>query len=114
MKNRLNHHLVKRLLKQVADTKDSNLGDLLQQRFATEELEKLAKVHSNIELLDSGGEFLGVVRSWIKAKAVNGESVTWASSEPLLMRGRITVLELELLAASIAAAAINEYKGMKY
>lgn len=56
---------------------------------------------------ERGGEFLGVVREWIKCKARNGETVEWGSGD-ILQLGGLSVLELEALAARIAASAANE------
>ncbi len=59
-----------------------------------------------------GGEWLGVIHSWIQRKAHNGETCIWGSDEPL--RGvYLSPRVLENLAASIAAAAINEFKGTR-
>lgn len=57
--------------------------------------------------MERGGNFLGVVREWIKCKARNGCTVEWGSGEILQFSG-LSVSELETLAAQIAASAANE------
>lgn len=60
------------------------------------------------ELSNKGGSWLGRVRSWIQWNCTNGDEVTWGSFDHLKNKP-FTVKDLELLAADIAAAAINEY-----
>lgn len=85
------------------------------------EIFQLARIDDQISLLQSnvraetmrqqGGAHYGAVRNWIQCKAVNGESVTWGSQESLQLRYPLTVKLLEDLACTIAAAAINDFKG---
>lgn len=56
-----------------------------------------------------GGEWLGIVREFIKSKAANGETVIWGSGDILNFRRELSVKQLELLAANIAASAVNEF-----
>lgn len=53
-----------------------------------------------------GGKWLGAAREWLQWNTINGDSVTWGSSE--VLRPNMTVKMIEELAAHIAAAAINE------
>jgi len=53
-----------------------------------------------------GGKWLAAAREWLQWNTLNGDSVTWGSSEAL--RPNITVKMVEEMAAHIAAAAINE------
>lgn len=52
-----------------------------------------------------GGEWLGLIRSFIQWKFKNGETVTWGSLDHLI-GGSIIVRDLELIAQDIAASAI--------
>lgn len=74
-----------------------------------QELEELSNMSSFDLLQKSGGEWLGVMREWIKCKFRNGETVTWGSNEYL--NGNITVLEYERLASIVAAATLREFLG---
>jgi len=53
-----------------------------------------------------GGKWLGAAREWLQWNTLNGDSVTWGSSD--VLRPNMTVKMVEELAAHIAAAAINE------
>lgn len=53
-----------------------------------------------------GGEWLGVVRSFIQQRAIGGDVVTWGSDD--LVRVRLTVRDFEDLAQRIAAATLAE------
>ena len=64
------------------------------------------------ELLKKGGAWLGEARSWLKWHCYNGDSVTLGSQDLLNFKG-VTVSEFELLAATIAAEAINDYEKEK-
>ena len=75
-------------------------ADILQERASAVNL-----------LTVQGGTWLGSVRDWIQRKAINGETVSWNSNDQLTFRDGITVADLELLAAVIAADALNEFKG---
>lgn len=59
-------------------------------------------------LRKTGGNWLGRAREWIQRKAFNGEHVTWGSSDVLKLK-HLTVQDIELFAAEIAADAINEH-----
>lgn len=61
-----------------------------------------------------GGEWLGIIREWIKCKFRNGCDVTWGSHEALTGGPVITPALLEGLAANIASAAIREHMGPVY
>jgi hypothetical protein len=74
-----------------------------------QELEELSKISAFYLIQKSGGEWLGVMREWIKQKFRNGETVTWGSNE--ILNGNITVLEYERIAAVIAAATLREFLG---
>lgn len=56
-----------------------------------------------------GGDWLGCAREWIQRKTMNGEHVTWGSNDILKIRSYLTVQDIELFAAEIAASAINEH-----
>lgn len=53
-----------------------------------------------------GGKWLGAAREWLQWNTLNGDSVTWGSSD--VLRPSMTVKMVEEMAAHIAAAAINE------
>jgi len=108
--------LVEKLLKQyIADLEKvkpdtEKYGEVLWEiKRAKEELEKMSTPASVITLSQTGGDWLGAARNWIQCKFRNGESVTWGSQD--VLEGKlVTVRDIESLAATIAAAAINEYK----
>ena len=58
-----------------------------------------------LELYRKGGDWLGRARSYLQRKAKGGEYLTWGSDEPVEW---LTVRDIELMAAEIAAAAIND------
>ena len=57
-------------------------------------------------LMQTGGKWLGAAREWLQWHRLNGDSVTWGSSD--VLRPPFTVRDVEELAAHVAAAAINE------
>lgn len=59
---------------------------------------------------ERGGDWMGVIHSWIQRRAVNGEQVIWGSNDFLRLKDQ-TVLDMELLAADVAEAAIREARG---
>jgi hypothetical protein len=63
------------------------------------------------ELKKSGGEWLAAARSWMQWNCRNGDRVIWGSDEELhgKRRAHLTVVDVEDLAAEVAAAAINEH-----
>lgn len=63
----------------------------------------------SLTLMERGGAWLGVIHSFIQRKAMNGEQVIWGSNDFLHLRDQ-TVLDLESLAADIAAAAILDVR----
>ena len=60
-------------------------------------------------LNERGGAWLGVMHSFIQRKAMNGEQVIWGSNDLLALRDQ-TVLDLETLAANIAAATLIDVR----
>lgn len=65
---------------------------------------------SGTRMLELGGPWLGVVRSWVQwnkpnGAGGNGESIIWGSSEAI--RPAITMKELEKVCAEAVAAHIN-------
>ncbi len=62
-------------------------------------------VHS-LELSRKGGEWLGAARRWMQSRFANGSDVTWGSND--LLRGDVTVHDIEDLAATVAAATLRE------
>lgn len=79
-----------------------NIIELIRNNTPTHELAK-----NLIEKV--GGEWLGRIRSWIQTAAYNGESVDFGSNDMLQIKPK-SVIEMEHLAANIAAQALNEYK----
>jgi hypothetical protein len=63
------------------------------------------------ELIGWGGEWLGVVRSWIQSNFRNGDDVVWGGHDPLHTTSALTADRLERLGAEIASAAIREHMG---
>ena len=53
-----------------------------------------------------GGKWLGAARRWLQWHKHNGDSVTWGSEQELTPA--MTVREVEDLAATVAAAVLNE------
>ena len=90
-----------------------DLESLHNTKRAKEALEDLDKSVSSLELYNNiGGNWLGTAREWIQCKFKNGSDVTWGSQD--MLKGRsLVVQDIELLAANIAASAINEYKGLR-
>lgn len=58
------------------------------------------------ELKGKGGAWLGTARRWIQCRKLNGERVTWGSTEAL--NPPMTMREVEDLSAYVAATAENE------
>ena len=54
-----------------------------------------------------GGTYLRHARQWIQENTFNGDRVTWGSQEFLNFKTGITVHDLEMFAAEIAAHAQN-------
>lgn len=59
-----------------------------------------------LAFMSRGGDWLGSVRNFIQCKAPNGEHVTWGSSDHVTLN--VSVLDLEHLAARIAAHAVRD------
>lgn len=77
------------------------------------EIEKLTRQPINqFVLASAGGQWLGAARTWMQCKATNGERVTWGSDD-LLQGVTLTPRIVEGLAAIVASAAINEFKGFR-
>jgi len=88
---------------------DEKYGNSLWElNRADEAILKLNTCHTAIELSRKGGDWLGVAREWMQCKFMNGSDVTWGSQDVLTGR-QITVSDIEMLAAHIAATAINEH-----
>ena len=61
---------------------------------------------TSIELKKQGGKWLGAARTWIQRNFLNGSTVTGGSMD--FLNPRVTVRDIEDLAAIVAATAINE------
>jgi hypothetical protein len=61
-----------------------------------------------LNLIKTGGPWLGAVRSWIQSNCINGDSVTWNSSDVLQLRRSLTVAVVEEIAAIAVAADRNK------
>ena len=61
---------------------------------------------TSIELKKQGGKWLAAARTWMQGNFLNGETVIWGSME--FLSPRVTVKDIEELAAIMVAAAINE------
>lgn len=70
-----------------------------------EEIAAKFPVTAETLLAERGGQWLGTIHSFIQRKAMNGEQVIWGSNDLLALKDQ-TVLDLEILAASIAAATL--------
>ena len=58
------------------------------------------------DLMTKGGKWLGAAREWLQWNRLNGDSVIWGSHD--ILRPAFNVRDVELFAAHVAAAAINE------
>lgn len=58
-----------------------------------------------------GGRHLGVVRSWMQRKALNGSEVTWSSQDHLKFSAVLTPDLFEKLAQEIRDASVREILG---
>lgn len=76
-----------------------------------EQIEALKWRPDQFEIAGWGGEWLGVVRSWIQSNFRNGSDVIWGGHEPLIHTSAITASRLESLAAAIASATVREHMG---
>jgi hypothetical protein len=61
------------------------------------------------EFQATGGRFYGIIRNWIQCECINGEHVTWGSTDMLQMKPQ-SVIEMEWLASEIAFAQYREDK----
>ena len=61
---------------------------------------------TSTELKKQGGKWLAAARTWIQGNFLNGTTVTWNSMD--FLNPRVTVKDIEDLAAIVAATAINE------
>lgn len=52
------------------------------------------------QMLNRGGEWLAVARTWLQWNTANGDSVTWGSDE--FVKGNLSVRQFEELAATVA------------
>jgi hypothetical protein len=87
-------------------------GNALWQALRLEDQIKAMKWRPTVkQVMGWGGNWLGVIRSWMQSNARNGSDVIWDSHEHLHMTTALTPNSLELLAARIAQAAINEHMG---
>lgn len=107
---RLNKGLIKKALlfyiQSLTNNPNKTVQDWMDLENARKEIEEL---NTKIDL-KHGGMWLGVIRSWIQRKFINGDSVSWSSNEYLTPVRFFTVQELEALAQDIAETAVNEYK----
>jgi len=62
--------------------------------------------NSAIDLKKMGGLWLGAARQWIQSHFMNGSRVTWGSDD--VLGRKLTVSEIEDLAAHVAEAAYKE------
>lgn len=108
----LNNKLLTDLLVKHQQEIPSRAESTYQHGNIGKQIELLEKVPRSWELEKQGGAWLAEARTWIQEKALNGESVTWGSQDEVKLT-RLTVSDLETLAARIAAAAIREFKGIK-
>lgn len=103
-------------LTEVEGDPETRLGNKMwRDRMIDEQIALLAEPVNSIVLLQKhGGAWLGTLREWIKCKAINGCDVSWGSDRDQLRFTRpITPAFLEELGSRIAAAAINETKGLR-
>ena len=70
----------------------------------------MAKQHYSYDLKKQGGVWLGAARSWMQHNLVRGDSVEWGSHECL---ADMTPAKIEDLAATVAAAVMNELEKQK-
>lgn len=57
------------------------------------------------DLMKEGGKWLAQARDFLQRRVPGGEDLIWGSEEPV----RITVRQIEEMAAEVAARAINEH-----
>lgn len=91
---------------------DPEYGNRLWQIMRLKDQIEALKWRPSVEQVAGwGGNWLGIIRSWMQSSARNGSDVTWGSHEPLYMTASLTPFNMEHLAARIAQAAINEHMG---
>ena len=61
-----------------------------------------------VNMLNSGGEWLGKARSWIQWTATNGDNVDWGSDDVVELK-TLHVSDIEAFAARIAKATLQEF-----
>lgn len=89
------------------------LADSFKRNHVDEQIALLQQSDNPLTLLHKeGGAWLGTLRNWIQCKAINGDSVTWGSQDMLQLPPK-SVGDFEFLAAQIAAAARNEFRGLR-
>lgn len=66
---------------------------------------RTSKTVSPFELQKAGGSWLAAARSMLQRRAIHGDRLTWGSADEV--KG-LCVLDIEEMAAQIAAAAIND------
>ena len=108
--NRLNQRLVVAALEAYKDRMGKE-DQPFKAKAVQDQIELLIKPVIPTNLLhNEGGDWIGAARNWMQSKARNGSDVIWGSHQQL-HTGPITVSMIEDLAARVAAAAINEFRG---
>ncbi len=111
--NRLDTKLIIKLLEAHKQSFPKDDGfEIFAIKRIDEQIELLKRVEYSHLMAIRGGSHLGSVREWMKCKARNGENVTWGSQDLLQLRYPLTVQLLEDLACQVAAAAVNDFKGL--
>jgi len=77
-----------------------------------EQVDLLSQYTTAPELAEQGGSHMAAVRNWMQWNCLNGSDVTWGSDDVLRVKEPLTPRLLEELACQVAAAAINDFKGL--
>lgn len=107
----LDNDLLIRLLTEHRNDMDSKMC-AIQQAHCDEQIALLTNRQTFGKVLSTGGTWLASARDWIQRYAINGDQVTWGSHEELRLGVPLTVRVVEELAAQIATATVNEFKGI--
>jgi len=104
--------IIKLALNKIIDdakaNKDATPDVLWNKHRAEVVLQEMSTKVTMDDVMKTGGEWLGVARSWIQFHFINGSDVTWGSQD--LLRGHdVRVCDIEQLAAKIAVTAMNEH-----
>lgn len=92
-------------------SKRKDIGQIIETRSLRNDVVKHSRFISTYDLMytaEGGENWLSTARSWIQTTFQNGSEVNWGSQDLLKGKQYFTVRDIEMLAARVAAAAINE------